>query len=222
MAPEKKQQVPASEENKKPEETEQSKNPGVAEPPQAATAATVPEENAGRALLNAAVSASKSLQSCIAQLESSVALLEDMRSDSATLSSLTAGVNYYASVSKASQASQTSNQKALAWDWLSNSSDKVPMKDVVRSIRFHAENTTKASYELVTVAKDILETVQTQREIMTEQCSLVKVVAEGAGQNCERTKRYHTKSIARRCPSCSHGSFSCWWCSSKCWHGMSI
>ena len=51
-------------------------------------------------------------------------------------------------------------------------------KDVVRSIRFHAENITKASYELVTVAKDILETVQTQREIMTEQCSLVKVVAE--------------------------------------------
>ena len=77
-----------------------------------------------------------------------------MRSDSATLSSLTAGVNYYARVNKASQASATSSQKAIAWDWLSNSSHKIPMKDAVRSIRYHAEQASKASYEFVATAKD--------------------------------------------------------------------
>ena len=90
----------------------------------------------------------------------------------------TAGVKYYGSVSKAAQASQTSNQKAISWDWLSNSSDKVPMKDVVRSICFHAEITTKASYELVAAANVIVEVVHGQRELMTEQCALLKVIAE--------------------------------------------
>ena len=73
------QQVAAADDSKKPEEGE----------PKTVSPAVVPEENAGRTLLNAVLAASKSLERCATQLETNVALLETMRPDSATLSSLT-------------------------------------------------------------------------------------------------------------------------------------
>ncbi len=67
------QQVAAPDEPKKPEE----------EQPKAANPAIAAEESAGSTLLKAVVTASKSLEQCAAQLETSVSLLETMRSDSA-------------------------------------------------------------------------------------------------------------------------------------------
>ena len=83
-----------------------------------------------------------------------------MRADSAALASLTAGVNYYANVSKAAQVSQTSDDKSFAWDWLSANSNKTPIKDILKSLRYHSECTFKASYELVKTAKEIVAIVQ--------------------------------------------------------------
>ena len=166
------QQIEAPDRSKLPEE-DQSKKPEVEQ----AKKATPAEEPAGSTLLKSVVSASKSLER-IVQLELSANLLEALRADSATLSSLTAGVNYYASVSKASQASASSGQKALASDWLSSPSEKTPLKEVLKSIRYHSEQTTKASYEPVTTAKDIADVVHSQKETMVEQCQLLKTTAE--------------------------------------------
>ncbi len=187
---------------KKPDE-DQTKKPEE-ERPKPATPPTAAEESTGSALLKSVVSASKSLEQCASQLETSVSLLETMRSDSATLSSLTAGVNYYASVNKASQASATSSQKAIAWDWQSNCPDKIPMKDAVRSIRFHAEQTTKASYELVTAAKDIVEVVHGQKETMVGQCQLLNIIAENQKNRAEYLKASVTPGFATPCPPPEH------------------
>ena len=72
-APGEDQQVAAASEFKQPEAFDQA---------QIAIPAAAPEENAGRVLPNAVVTASKSLEESVKQLESKVSLLETMRSDS--------------------------------------------------------------------------------------------------------------------------------------------
>ena len=87
-------------------------------------------------------------------------VVENIRADSSRFCrfvELGAGVNYYASVSKAAQAAQAQSQKLLAWDWLQGNQDKVPMKDVVRSIRHHCKHSSKASYELTKTANEIVD-----------------------------------------------------------------
>ena len=120
---------------------------------------TPQEENSGRVLLNSIISASKSLETCAAQLEGNAGLLETIRADSSSINSLAAGINYYASTTKAAQAAQSVNHKQVAWDWLSSTSDKIPLKDALRSIRHHSECTSKAAYHLVETAKGILDEI---------------------------------------------------------------
>ena len=72
-----------------------------------------------------------------------VSLLETLKADSAIQSSRTAGVNHHVSVSKTSQASAASGQKALAWDCLNSQSvfeeraqvDSLPLGADHQSIR---------------------------------------------------------------------------------------
>ncbi len=111
----------------------------------APTVPTPQEESSGGILLNSITSASKSLEMCAAQLEANASLLETMRADSSSINSLAADVNYYASTTKAAQAAQSANHKQVAWDWLSSSSDKIPLKDALRSIRHHSECTSKGT-----------------------------------------------------------------------------
>ena len=127
------QQVEAPDSTKKPDEDPANKI--EKEQPKSTAPPTKAEESAGSALLRSVGNASRFFEQCATQLETSVNLLEVMRSDSSTLSSLTAGVNYYASVCKASQASAASNQKAIAWDWLSSPQDKTPLKEPVKATR---------------------------------------------------------------------------------------
>ena len=86
-------------------------------------------------------------------------------------------MNYYASTTKAAQAAQSASHKQLAWDWLSSSSDKQPLKDTLKSIRYHCECTSKAAYNLVETAGNILEELKCQKTIMGEQCTLLKTIA---------------------------------------------
>ena len=65
--------------------TEEEKGPAPVAP-------TPEEENSGRVLLNSIISASKSLETCAAQLEANAGLLETMRADSSSINSLAAGV----------------------------------------------------------------------------------------------------------------------------------
>ena len=58
-------------------------------------------------------------------------LLEECRADSSSIQSLAAGVNYYASTTKASQAAATAQHKQMAWDWLSDARDKQPLKETL-------------------------------------------------------------------------------------------
>ena len=167
-APVEDQQIAAPDDPKKPDE----------EQPKAVNPATAAEETAGSTLfiLKAVVTASKSMSSSVGDKCLVVGDYEVRQRNTEqphSWSKLLCQCQY-----KAARASQASSQKAISWDWLSNSSDKVPMKDVVRSVRFHPENTAKASYELVAAAKDIVEVVNGQRELMTEQCALLKVIAE--------------------------------------------
>ena len=87
------------------------------------------------------------------------------------------GVNYYASTTKAAQAAQSASHKQLAWDWLSSSSDKQPLKDTLKSIRYQCECTSEAAYNLVETAGNILEELKCQKTIMSEQCTLLKTIA---------------------------------------------
>ena len=130
---------------------------GTQAPAPAPAVPTPQEGSSGRILLNSITSASKSLEICAAQLEANASLLEKMRADSSSINSLAAGVNYYASTTKAAQAAQSANHKQVAWDWLSSSTDKIPLKDALRSIRHHSECTSKAAYHPVETAKDILD-----------------------------------------------------------------
>ena len=141
------------------------------------TAPTPAEENSGRVLLKAIIDASKSLQACAIQLETSANTLSDLRSDSASIQSVVAGVNYYASTTKAAQAAQSASHKQLAWDWLSASTDKIPLKDTLKSARYHCECTSKAAYSLVETASNILEELKSQQAVMGEQCTLLKTIA---------------------------------------------
>ena len=141
------------------------------------TAPTPAEENSGRVLLKTIIDASKSLQACAIQLETSANTLSDLRSDSASIQSVVAGVNYYASTTKAAQAAQSASHKQLAWDWLSASTDKIPLKDTLKSVRYHCECTSKAAYSLVETASNILEELKSQKAVKGEQCTLLKTIA---------------------------------------------
>ena len=137
------------------------------------TKAVVPtpqEESSGRVLLNTIISASKSLEACATQLEANAGLLEILRADSSSVNSLAAGVNYYASTTKAAHAAQSAHHKQVAWDWLSASNDKHPLKDALCSIRHHSECTSKAAYHLVETSKGILDELKSepsQSEVLT-------------------------------------------------------
>ena len=76
--------------------------------PEASLAETnqeTPEESSGRLIVNTMLAAARSLETCAGKLEASTAILENIQTDGQALQSLVAGVNYYASTTKASQAS---------------------------------------------------------------------------------------------------------------------
>ena len=77
-------------------------------------------QSLGRVLLDTMTTAFKSLLECSEKLEKNVVLLEECRADSSSIQFLAAGVNDYASTTKASQAAATAQHKQMAWDWLSN------------------------------------------------------------------------------------------------------
>ena len=109
----------------------------VEEPPkpeQQDSAMEAEAKTIGRHLMDTLTSASKSLLECSEKLEKNVVLLEECRADSSSIQSLAAGVNYYASTTKASQAAATANHKQLAWDWLSDPREKQPLKETLKSV----------------------------------------------------------------------------------------
>ena len=122
-------------------------------------------------------SASKSLLECSEKLEKNVVLLEECRADSSSIQSLAAGVNYYASTTKASQAAATANHKQLAWDWLSDPREKQPLKETLKSVRYQCECTSKAAYQVVEVSQEILSELKSHKETKTEQTRLLKLIA---------------------------------------------
>ena len=136
-----------------------------------------PEESTGRVIVNTMLSAAKSLEACVGKLEANTALLENVQSDSQSLQSLVAGVNYYASTTKASQAAQTAQHKQVAWDWLSSPTDKSPLKDTLKSIAYQSQCTSKAAYKMVETASNILEELKSHKTVMAEQCTLMKTIA---------------------------------------------
>ena len=62
--------------------------------------------SAGKQLIEAVVSASQSLTICAQELEKHCNLLSDVKDSAAAMESLAAGVNYYASTTKAANSSQ--------------------------------------------------------------------------------------------------------------------
>ncbi len=54
----------------------------------------------------------------------------------------------------------------------------MPLKDVIRSIPYNAENTTKATYELVSNVRETKSTLEANKESLQGQCTLMKVLAE--------------------------------------------
>ena len=131
----------------------------------------------GRHLMETLTSASKSLLECSEKLEKNVVLLEECRADSSSIQSLAAGVNYYASTTKASQAAASAQHKQIAWDWLSDPKERQPLKDTLKSARYQCECTSKAAYQVVEVSKEILEELRSHKETMTEQTRLLKLIA---------------------------------------------
>ena len=150
---------------------------GVPEASLAEVNQETPEESTGRAIVNTMLSAAKSLEACVGKLEANTALLENVQSDSQSLQSLVAGVNYYASTTKASQAAQTAQHKQVAWDWLSSQTDKSPLKDTLKSIAYQSQCTSKAAYKMVETASNILEELKSHKTVMAEQCALMKTIA---------------------------------------------
>ena len=132
------------------------------------------QKTIGRHLMDTLTSASKS---CSEKLEKNVVLLEECRADSASIQSLAAGVNYYASTTKASQAAATANHKQLAWDWLSDPREKQPLKETLKSVRYQCECTSKAAYQVVEVSQEILSELKSHKETMTQQTRLLKLIA---------------------------------------------
>ena len=150
---------------------------GVPEASLAEVNQETPEESTGRVIVNTMLSAAKSLEACVGKLEANTALLENVQSDSQSLQSLVAGVNYYASTTKASQAAQTAQRKQVAWDWLSSPTDKSPLKDTLKSIAYQSQCTSKAAYKMVEMASNILEELKSHKTVMAEQCTLMKTIA---------------------------------------------
>ena len=137
-----------------------------------------PEESTGRVIVDTMLSAARSLEACVGKLEANTALLENVQSDSQSLQSLVAGVNYYAATTKASQAAQASQHKQVAWDWLSSQTDKTPLKDTLKSISYQSQCTSKAAYKMVETASNILDELKSHKTVMAEQCTLMKIIAD--------------------------------------------
>ena len=110
--------------------------------------ATPAEQAAGKQLIEAVISASQSLTICAQELEKNCNLLSDVKDSAAAMESLAAGVNYYASTTKAANSSQAQAHKQIQWDWLSSANERTPMKEIIKNIKQHCENTGKASFEL--------------------------------------------------------------------------
>ena len=140
--------------------------------------ATPAEVAAGKQLIKAVVSASQSLTICAQELEKNCNLLSDVKDSAAAMESLAAGVNYYASATKAANSSQAQAHKQIQWDWLSSSNERTPMKDIIKSIKTHCENTGKASYEHVKTSKQIVDLIQNNNQLMKEQCEILQVIGE--------------------------------------------
>ena len=140
--------------------------------------ATPAEVAAGKQLIEAVVSASQSLTICAQELEKNCNLLSDVKDSAAAMESLAAGVNYYASTTKAANSSQAQAHKQIQWDWLSSSNERTPMKDIIKSIKTHCENTGKASYELVKTSKQIVDLITNNNQLMKEQCQVLQVMGE--------------------------------------------
>ena len=136
-----------------------------------------PEESTGRVIVDTMLSAARSLEACVGKLEANTALLENVQSDSQSLQSLVAGVNYYAATTKASQAAQAAQHKQVAWDWLSSQTDKTPLKDTLKSIAYQSQCTSKAAYKMVETASNILDELKSHKTVMAEQCTLMKTIA---------------------------------------------
>ena len=140
--------------------------------------ATPAEESAGKQLVEAVVSASNSLTICARELEKNCNLLTDMKDSAVALESLAAGVNYYASTTKAANSSQAQAHKQIQWDWLSAGNERAPMRDVIKSIKTHCENTGKARCELVKTSRQIVDITQSNNQLMKEQCQMLQVIGE--------------------------------------------
>ena len=154
--------------------------PKADELPEASLAETnqeTPEESGGRLIVNTMLAAARSLETCAGKLEASAAILENIQTDGQALQSLVAGVNYYASTTKASQASQSAQYKAVSWDWLSSQSDKTPLKETVKSIAHQSQNTSKAAFKMIEVSSNILEELKSHKTVMAEQCAIMKTIA---------------------------------------------
>ena len=150
--------------------------------------ATPAEEAAGKQLLEAVVSASRSLTICAKELERNCSLLSGVKDSAVALESLTAGVNYYASTTKAANSAQSQTHKQIQWDWLSAANERTPMRDVIKSIKTHCENTGKASYELVKTSRMIVDIIQSNNQMMKEQCQMLQVIGENQKQLAEIMK----------------------------------
>ena len=182
----------------------------------------------GRHLMETLTSASQSLLECSEKLEKNVVLLEECRADSSSIQSLAAGVNYYASTTKASQASAAAQHKQIAWDWLSDPKDRQPLKDTLKSVRYQCECTSKAAYQVVEVSKEILEELKSHKETMTEQSwQPGRIVKADEGDRNHRRQRTSsawnsTNGIYNSCSkwrdqsyaSCPCSPFECSWCCS--------
>ena len=129
-------------------------------------------------MLEAVVSASRSLTVCAQELKKNCNLLSDVKDSAVALESLAAGVNYYASTTKAANSSQAQAHKQIQWDWLSAGNERTPMRDVIKSIKTHCENTGKASYELVKTSRQIVDIIQSNNQLMKEQCQMLQVIGE--------------------------------------------
>ena len=121
-------------------------------------------------------------------LEANCSLLSDVKDSAVALESLTAGVNYYASTKKAANSAQSQTHKQIQWDWLSSANERTPMRDVIKSIKTHCENTGKASYELVKTSRMIVDIIQSNNQLMKEQCQMLQVIGENQKQLAEIMK----------------------------------
>ena len=140
--------------------------------------ATPAEEAAGKQLLEAVISASQSLTICAQELEKNCNLLSDVKDSAVAMESLAAGVNYYASTTKAANSSQAQAHKQIQWDWLSSANERTPMKEIIKNIKQHCENTGEASFELVKTSQQIVDLIQKNNQLMKDQCQMLQVIGE--------------------------------------------